>query len=223
MRAMILAAGRGERMGALTAAVPKPLLELDGESLIARQLRRLAKAGVDAAVINLSYRGMQIREALGDGARFGLGIRYSQEPEPPLGPAGGIVAALPLLGEDPFLLISADVVSDFDYGRLELDGTLGCLALVPNPSHHPEGDYGLAADARLTPTAPRLTYSGIALLSPALFARFEPGHRGWSEVFDPAVAAGQLRGLLHTGLWIDVGTPDRLAAAQALLAARGTA
>lgn len=220
MRAMILAAGRGERMGALTADTPKPLLALDGDTLIERQLHRLAGAGVAEAVVNVSYRGGQIRRALGDGTRYGLRIRYSPEPEPPLGTAGGIVAALPLLGADPFLLVSADVLSDFDVGRLDTAGALGQLVLVPNPAHHPAGDYGLARDGCLSLSAPRLTYAGIALLKPELFAGLEPGPRAWNEVFDPAVAAGRLKGVMHAGLWIDVGTPERLAAARALLAAR---
>lgn len=217
---MILAAGRGQRMRELTAATPKPLLELNGESLIARQLRRLAAAGVADAVINLSYRGEQIRAAVGNGADFGLRVAYSQEPEEPLETAGGIVAALPLLGTAPFLLVNADVVSDFDLRRLALGTTRGVLVLVPNPPHHPAGDYGLATDSRLTPQAPRYTYSGISLLSPELFAGLEPGRRPLSEVFDAAIAAGELAGVLHRGLWFDVGTADRLAAAAAALAAR---
>ena len=220
MRAMILAAGRGQRMRELTAATPKPLLELNGESLIARQLRRLAAAGVADAVINLSYRGEQIRAAVGNGADFGLDVAYSQEPEEPLETAGGIVAALPLLGTAPFLLVNADVVSDFDLTQLALGKAKGVLVLVPNPPHHPAGDYGLATDARLTAQAPRYTYSGISLLSPALFAGLEPGRRPLSEVFAAAIAAGELAGVLHRGLWFDVGTADRLAAAAAALAAR---
>jgi MurNAc alpha-1-phosphate uridylyltransferase len=218
---MILAAGRGERMGALTAATPKPLLEIQGEPLLVRQLHRLAAAGVRRVVINLSYRGDQIRAAIGDGAAFGLDVRYSQEPATPLETAGGIVAALPLLGAAPFLLVNADVVSDFDLTRLAADGTAdgqGTLVLVPNPAHHPDGDYGLGPDGRLTQAEPRYTYSGIARLAPALFAGLPPGRRPLSEVFDAAIAAGRLSGVLYRGLWIDVGTPARLATAAAALA-----
>jgi MurNAc alpha-1-phosphate uridylyltransferase len=217
---MILAAGRGERMGALTAATPKPLLDLNGESLIARQLRCLAAASVTEVVINLSYRGEQIRTAVGDGRRFGLSVRYSQEPDVPLETAGGIVAALPLLGDAPFLLINADVVCDYELARLQPGRAQGQLVLVPNPAHHPDGDYGLAADFRLIDAAPRYTYSGISLLAPALFADLAPGRRPLSEVFDAAIAAGQLAGVLHRGLWFDVGTPARLAEAGTALAAR---
>jgi N-acetyl-alpha-D-muramate 1-phosphate uridylyltransferase len=221
MRAMILAAGRGERMGALTATLPKPLLPIDGDSLIVRQLRRLAAAGVDEVVVNVSYRGEQIRAALGDGAAYGLLIHYSQEPTEPLETAGGIVAALPLLGDAPFLLTNADVVSDFDFARLTLGDADGVLALAPNPDHHASGDYGLGADGRLTARAPKFTYTGIALLSPALFAGLAPGRRPLAPLFDRAIAAGRLAGVLHEGLWIDVGTPERLAAARVRLRAPG--
>lgn len=220
MRAMILAAGRGERMGALTAARPKPLLSVGDESLIERQLRLLRAAGVTRAVINLSYRGEQIRAALGDGDRYGVALDYSLEPEPPLETAGGIVAALPLLGAAPFMLVNADVVADFDPARLVLDGALGCLVLVPNPDHNAAGDYGLAADGRLVAAAPRFTYAGISLLAPELFAGLAPGRRPLSAVFDAAIARGELRGVVHEGLWLDVGTPERLAAATAVLADR---
>jgi MurNAc alpha-1-phosphate uridylyltransferase len=218
MRAMILAAGRGERMGALTATTPKPLLSIAGTTLIERQLHALVAAGVDEAVINLSYRGEQIRAALGDGSRYGVALRFSQEPEPPLETAGGVVAALHLLGDAPFLLVNADVVADFDSRRLSLDGVGGSLVLVPNPPHNAAGDYGLSADQRLTLDAPRFTFAGISLLSPALFAGLAPGRRPLSEVFAAAIGRGALRGVLHEGLWFDVGTPERLAAAAAALA-----
>jgi MurNAc alpha-1-phosphate uridylyltransferase len=218
---MILAAGRGERMGPLTTSVPKPLLELGGQTLIARQLERLAAAGIDEVVINLSYRGDQIRAEVGDGARFGLNVTYSQEPETPLETAGGIIAALPELGSDAFVLVNADVVSDFDIRALDLAGSLGTLVLVPNPEHHPAGDYGIDADCRLRHDEPRFTYGGIALLSPNLFAGLAPGRRPLSQVFDAAIAQGLLRGVVHEGLWFDVGTPARLAAASAALAAHG--
>lgn len=221
MRAMILAAGRGERMGALTATTPKPLLALGGETLLGRQLRRLAAAGITEVVINLSYRGEQIRAAIGDGSRFGLSISYSPEPEPPLETAGGIVAALPLLGDTPFLLVNADVVSDFDLTRLGPDGSAGRLVLVPNPPHNAGGDYGLDADGRLTADPPRYTYAGISLLAPTLFAGLAPGRRPLAEVFAAAIADGALTGVLHQGLWFDVGTPARLAAAEAALAGAG--
>jgi MurNAc alpha-1-phosphate uridylyltransferase len=219
MRAMILAAGRGERMGALTANRPKPLLEIEGVSLLARQLGRLAAAGIREAVINLSYRGDQIRAAVGDGSRHGLRIAWSQEPEPPLGTAGGIIQALPLLGREPFLLVNADVVCDFDVAKLAPDGGMGCLVLVPNPSHHPRGDFGLDGEGRLVDSEPRLTYSGISLLDPALFDGLPPGRHALATVFLSAIAARNLAGVLHEGLWFDVGTPERLKAAASALEA----
>ena len=217
MRAMILAAGRGERMGALTATRPKPLLEIDGESLLARQLKRLATAGIREAVINLSYRGDQIRAAVGDGRRHGLHIAYSQEPDPPLGTAGGIVQALPRLGREPFVLVNADVVCDFDVAQLVPGAGMGRLVLVPNPAHHPRGDFGLDREGRLIDAEPRLTYSGISLLDPALFDGLPPGRHALADVFGKAIGERTLTGVVHAGLWFDVGTPERLQAAAAAL------
>jgi MurNAc alpha-1-phosphate uridylyltransferase len=215
---MILAAGRGERMGALTDALPKPLLRVGPETLIERQLRQVAACGIDEVVINLSYRGEQIRAALGDGSRFGVRVAYSQEPEPPLETGGGIVEALPLLGRGPFLLVNADVVCDFELGALGPPRGHGTLVLVPNPAHHPAGDCGLAADGRLVAAAPRLTFAGISLLDTALFAGLGRGRRSLKSVLDAAIAKGDVYGLVHSGAWLDVGTPERLAAARALLA-----
>lgn len=218
MRAMILAAGRGTRMGSLTKASPKPLLEIRGQTLIARQLTRLANAGIRQVVINLSYRGNQIRAAVGDGGRFGLTVSYSEEPPEPLDTAGGIIQALPLLGDEAFLVVNADVVSDFDFGVLALRGESGVLVLVPNPAHHPAGDYGIDATGHLTADEPKLTFAGISLLSPALFDGLAPGRRPLSQVFDNAIAARRLSGLIHAGSWFDVGTPERLAVACAAFA-----
>ena len=217
---MLLAAGRGERMGALTAEQPKPLLDVGGESLIARHLRRLTAAGFHDVVVNLSYRGAQIRAALGDGERFGLRIRYSEEGEPPLETAGGIIHALPLLGDAPFLLVNADVVTDLDFAAWRREQPQSALLLVPNPDHNPAGDFGLDARGRITARPPLLTYGGIATLDPALFAGFAPGRRPLKPVLDAAVAAGALRGVRYEGLWADVGTPERLARAREMLAAR---
>jgi MurNAc alpha-1-phosphate uridylyltransferase len=217
MRAMILAAGRGTRMASLTQTTPKPLLELGNESLLERQLSRLGAAGIRDVVVNLSYRGDQIRAAIGDGSRFALTVSYSEEPPEPLETAGGIIQALPLLGDEPFLVINADVVSDFDFADLAgRDGT-GTLVLVPNPAHHSGGDYGIDRHGVLTTDEPKWTFAGISLLSPALFAGLSPRRRPLSQVFDAAIAARQLKGLIHAGAWIDVGTPERLAAARRAL------
>jgi N-acetyl-alpha-D-muramate 1-phosphate uridylyltransferase len=214
MQAMILAAGRGERMGALTARRPKPLLKIAGESLIERHVRRLARCGIEQVVVNLSYRGEQIRERLGAGERLGLSIAYSEEGEPPLETAGGIVRALPFLGTSPFLLVNADVFTDFDFGAL-LAARRPSLVLVPNPPHHPRGDFGLDEAGFVRAEPPLYTYAGIALLDPSLFAGLSDGRRALKPVLDLSIARRELGGLLHRGLWIDVGTPERLAAARA--------
>lgn len=249
VKAMLLAAGRGERMGPLTADLPKPLLSLGSETLIERHLRRLAGAGFGEIVINLSYRGGQIRSAVGDVTPWGQTVAYSEEGEPPLETAGGIVHALPLLGDGAFLAVSTDVVTDCDFAALRAAGAglggapdetgarpgrandaiatgfgrarvaTGHLVLVPNPPHHPDGDFGLAPDGRLSAAPPRHTFSGIAVLHPALFRGLAPGIRPLRDVLHPAVRRGALLGGVYEGLWRDVGTPERLADVRALVGA----
>ena len=219
MKAMVLAAGRGERMGALTADRPKPLLEIGSVSLIERHLQRLAASGVEEAVVNLSYRGAQIRERLGDGERFGLAIRYSDEGEPPLETAGGIVRALPLLGAAPFLLVNADVFTDFDFDALTRDPR-SALVLVPNPAHHLRGDFGSDESGLVRAAPPLSTYGGIAVLDPKLFAGLADGRRPLKPVLDEAIARRELRAVHYRGLWLDVGTPERLDEARRIVAAR---
>jgi MurNAc alpha-1-phosphate uridylyltransferase len=211
---MILAAGRGERMGQLTAVQPKPLLTLGGVALIEHHVARLTAFGFHEIVINLSYRGAQIRDYLGDGKRFGATIAYSEEGEPPLETAGGIVHALPLLGEAPFLLVNSDVFTDFDYRTLAAERS-PTIVLVHNPEHNARGDFGLDA-GRVLGEPRSYTYAGIALLDPTLFAGLEPGRRPLKAVLDAAIARGELRGVRFEGLWIDVGTPERLEAARAI-------
>jgi len=217
MKAMLLAAGLGTRMGALTAQVPKPLLRIAGEALIERHLRHLSVAGIDEVVINLSYRGDQIREYLGDGTRFGVSILYSTEGEPPLETGGGIINALPLLGRDPFWLVNADIVSDFDLGRVDLGEAIGLLVLVPNPGHHPSGDFGIDSRGRATLDAPLLTFSGISMLHPKLFDGYRPGRQPLKPILDAAIDRGEMRACRYDGAWIDVGTPERLEAADAMI------
>lgn len=212
---MILAAGRGERMGALTAELPKPLLDVGGAALIEHHLVRLAASGFTEIVINLSYRGEQLRARLGDGARYGVSIVYSDEGEPPLETAGGIVHALPLLGDAPFLLVNSDVFTDFDFRTLAAQPRTPALVLVANPPHHPHGDFGLGADGFVTAAAPRLTYAGIAVFESRAFATLAPGRRPLKPWLDAAIARRELRGIVHSGLWLDVGTPERLAVARA--------
>ncbi|HXC60985.1 MAG TPA: nucleotidyltransferase family protein [Steroidobacteraceae bacterium] len=218
MKAMLLAAGRGERMRPLTDHTPKPLLEVAGRPLIAWHLRRLAQAGIRDVVINLSWLGEMIATALGDGAAHGVRIQYSREPWPALETGGGIRQALPLLGDDPFLLVNGDVYTDVDFEALQLrPGDLAQLVLVPNPDHHPRGDFWLE-DARIAEAgAQRLTYSGVALLRPELLLEAEPGRFPLLPWLLKAQVAGRLGGQRHDGLWIDVGTPERLAELDARL------
>jgi N-acetyl-alpha-D-muramate 1-phosphate uridylyltransferase len=220
MKAMLLAAGRGERMAALTVSQPKPLLEVGGMALIERHVARLAAAGVRELFVNLSYRGAQIRERLGDGARYGVTIEYSDEGEPPLETAGGIVHALPLLGREPFLLVNSDVLTDFDCSQLRTDSARNSLVLVPNPDHHPRGDFGIDGTGHVSIEGPLLTYAGLANLGPELFTEFPPGRRPLKPVLDAAIARGLLRAIRYDGLWLDVGTPERLERGRRILAGR---
>lgn len=214
MRAMILAAGRGTRMGGLTDGLPKPLLSLGEESLLERHIRRLAATGFRDVVINVSYGAAQIQQAIGTGARWNVSLHYSVEGEPPLETGGGIVKALPLLGSGPFVLVNADVLTEFDFAKLKLDAALGLLVLVANPPHNVEGDFGLDADSRIVASPPRWTFAGISVLHPALFAGLTAGRRPLKPIFDAAIARGELLGLPYDGFWMDVGTPERLAIAR---------
>jgi MurNAc alpha-1-phosphate uridylyltransferase len=210
---MLLAAGRGERMRPLTDHCPKPLLEVGGKPLIVWHLEALAAAGLRDVVINLSWLGAQIRAALGDGARHGVRLAYSEEGEPPLETGGGIQRALPLLGPGPFLLVNGDVFADVDFRALRLPaGSLAHLVLVPNPDHHPRGDFHLQ-DGRITATAgERLTYAGIAVVDPALLEGAGSGRFPLLPWLQRAREAGRLTGQRHDGYWLDVGTPERLEA-----------
>ncbi|MFU8832273.1 MAG: N-acetylmuramate alpha-1-phosphate uridylyltransferase MurU [Wenzhouxiangella sp.] len=212
MRAMILAAGRGERLRPLTDTTPKPLLEVGGKPLIGYHLERLATAGFEDVVINLGWLGEQISSALGTGASFGLNIHYSPEPPGALETAGGIVQALPLLGNQPFAVISGDILCDYPYEKLvgiDPEG-LAHLVMVSNPDHHSDGDFRLV-DGRLEPgPGPRLTFSGIGVYQPAMFRNLAPGRRPLRPVFEQALSAGQLSGEHHRGNWSDIGTIERL-------------
>ena len=215
---MILAAGRGERMRPLTEKLPKPLLEVGGHRLIEYHLASLVDLGVRDVVINLSWHGGRIREALGDGASRGVSIRYSEEGPEPLGTGGGIAAALPLLGAEPFLVLNGDVWTDFSLRSLKAPAdSLAHLVLVDNPGHHPGGDFALAAGGRVTAGDERLTFSGLSVLNPALFAGVAPGFLALKPLLEAALAAGRLTGQRHGGAWRDVGTPERLAALDAEL------
>lgn len=221
MKVMILAAGRGERMRPLTDHTPKPLLPAGGKPLIVWHLERLAKAGLCEVVINHAHLGGQIEAALGDGARWGLSIRYSAEPEGALETAGGIANALPLLGHDePFLVVNGDIYCDWDVARAATavaTTDLAHLVLVPNPPQHPRGDFSLTgtqvgADIAATAGAQVFTFSGIGIYRPQLFADIRCGERAQlAPLLRTAMAAGRVSGELHAGRWTDVGTPQRLA------------
>lgn len=212
MKAMILAAGRGERLRPLTDHTPKPLLRVGSGLLIEHHLVKLAKAGFSEVVVNLGWLGEQIRQTLGTGQQYGLVIEYSPEPPGALETAGGIVQALPLLGDQPFAAIAADILSDFDYQTLHPPKSpfLGRLVMVDNPSHHPEGDFSLDGERLQTEGRNRLTFSGIAVYQPALFRHLTPGRRALRPVFEAAISSGQLAGCHHSGYWSDIGTPERL-------------
>ncbi len=213
MKAMILAAGRGERMRPLTDHIPKPLLTAAGKPLIEYHLERLKSAGYDDIVINLHHLGEQIRERLGDGSRFGLSIRYSVESPALLETGGGIHQALPLLGDGPFLVINGDIWTECDLTPPVLnDNLLAHLILVPNPPHHPDGDFGLEkgmikSDGRTE----RFTFSGIGWYRAALFDNCEPGAFPLAPLLRNAAARNLISGTLCTQKWTDVGTPQRLA------------
>ncbi len=218
MRAMILAAGRGERMRPLTDHTPKPLLSVAGKPLIVWHLERLAAAGFTEVVINHAWLGAQIEAALGDGSAYGLRLRYSPE-SPALETAGGIAQALPLLGEGPFLVINGDVWCDWDPAQAHaraagLPAGGAWLLLVDNPSQHPQGDFRLHADGRVGEAdSERLTFSGIGIYDPELFAALPAGSPApLAPLLRQAMAQGRVRGARHTGRWTDVGTPERLAA-----------
>ena len=218
MRAMILAAGRGERMRPLTDRLPKPLLEAGGYPLIEYHLASVLKHGISDVVINLSWLGQKIREAIGDGRRHGLPIQYSEEGPEPLGTGGGIFAALPMLGAEPFLVVNGDVWCDLPFDSLSRPaGSLAHLVMVENPAHHPQGDYGLDSGGLVLPLRSRLTYAGISVLDPRLFDGCSPGIFPLKPLLDAAMRAGRLTGQRHTGGWTDVGTPARLAGLDAEL------
>jgi len=224
MRTMILAAGRGERMRPLTDRCPKPLLEVGGRPLIVWHLERLARAGLREVVINHAHLGEQLERALGDGARWGLRIAWSPEREA-LETAGGIANALPLLGDAPFLVINGDVWCDFDPARartiaaqMRAAGEDAWCVLVPNPIHHPDGDFGLVTGRLSNAATPRRTFAGIGVYRPGFFGAIPRGERApLGPLLRAAADAGRAGGELHTGRWVDVGTPQRLAELDAQL------
>ena len=222
MKAMILAAGKGERLRPLTLHTPKPLVRAAGVPLIEYHVRALAAAGFEELVINHAWLGQQIEDYLGDGSRFGVTIRYSAEGEP-LETGGGIHQALGLLGDEPFLVVNGDIWTDYDFAKLRrpLSG-LAHLVLVNNPPHHPNGDFSLIGLAVAEPGSDRdaLTYSGISVLHPALFENCQPGAFKLAPLLRRGMGEGKVSGECHAGRWVDVGTHERLAEVERLLEAR---
>lgn len=218
MKAMILAAGFGKRLRPLTETMPKPLISVRGKPLIQYHLEALARAGLTDIVVNSAWLGEKLENALGDGGQFGVHIRWSREGTP-LETGGGILRALPLLGAAPFVLINADVWTDYPVAQLaghSLGANLAHLVLVPNPEHHPEGDFVLDKAGKLLVGRPgsTLTYSGLALLHPALFRSAPTGCAKFPlrQVLTAAITAGRATGECYTGEWSDVGTMARLRA-----------
>lgn len=220
MKAMILAAGRGERMRPLTDTTPKPLLQIAGKRLIEYHIEALVQAGISELVINHAWLGEQIKTYLGDGSRYGARIQYSRE-EQALETAGGIKKALNLLGAEPFIVVNGDVYTDYSYAQLAcllngpvLTNRMAHLVLVPNPEHHPKGDFycrnhqvsgqqGFAQEQRYT-------FSGIACYQPELFHNLETGKQALAPVLRAAMAKQQVSGEIYQGIWCDIGTPQRL-------------
>lgn len=218
MKAMVLAAGRGERMRPLTDTVPKPLVSVAGRPLIVWHLQALARAGFREVVVNLSWLGVQVRAALGDGSAFGLNIRYSEEGPVALETGGGILRALPLLGPEPFLVVSGDVWTDIDFARVRLEpDALAHLVLIANPPHHPRGDFGLEAGWVVDRDGERLTYANVGIYRPEFFAGCTEARFPLIQPLKRAIAARRVRGEVHRGAWCDVGTPERLASLEAQL------
>lgn len=240
MKAMVFAAGRGERMRPLTDQTPKPLLEVAGRTLIEHHLERIANAGIDEVVINIAWLGEQIVERLGDGRAYGLRIHWSREPEGALETGGGLLHALPLLGDAPFLLVNADIWIDRDFATLPREPAGSAhLVLVDNPAHHRTGDFFLDEAGRVRDQQPeagsasRLTYAGLGVFRPSLLAGWRgvighaPGAREHpprfplAPVLRAAARDGRVTGEHHAGDWTDVGTPERLAELRARCTGQG--
>lgn len=212
MKAMILAAGHGKRMRPLTDNTPKPLLGVGGKSLIVWHIQRLRQGGIKEFVINLGWCGWKIPEALGDGSQWGISIQYSDEQESgPLETAGGIIQALPLLGDKPFIVVNGDVWCDYTYEPISLtENNLAHLILVRNPTHNPEGDFCLQEQQVKNSGQPSYTFSGIGYYHPALFARQPQGKLPLAPLLREAMEQGQVSGEYFQGDWRDIGTPERL-------------
>jgi MurNAc alpha-1-phosphate uridylyltransferase len=219
-RAMILAAGRGERMRPLTLTTPKPLLAVAGKPLIEWHLEHLARAGITDVAINISWLGDRLRNAVGDGRRHGLSITWFDEGPEPLEAAGGIINALGFFANEPFVVVNGDIFTDYALPPVAPQG--GCLAhlvLVPNPVERPRGDFAVECGELRVDGARRYTFGCIATYHPAFFAGLAPGRRTLRPLLDRALGAGRVTAELFQGRWVDVGTPERLAALDSMLVA----
>ena len=210
---MILAAGRGERMRPLTDSTPKPLLIAGGKPLIQHTIEQLVSANFTEIVINIAHLGSQIKKTLGNGSQFGASIIYSDEGETALETAGGIINALPLLGEEPFLVVNGDIANNYDFLQLhnkQVD--LAHLVLIPNPQHHPEGDFHLSTDGLIhVEGKPTLTFSGIGVYHPKLFNNIDSGKIKLAPILRTVMSQQRVSGEKFDGFWMDIGTPERLA------------
>jgi MurNAc alpha-1-phosphate uridylyltransferase len=217
MRAMILAAGRGERMGALTETIPKPLLQVSGHYLIEYVIARLKLAGITEIVINISYLALQIKSSIGNGEKYGVNIMYSEEADR-LETGGGILQALPLLGSSPFLVVSADILTDFAFQTLPKEPNgLAHLVLVDNPDFHSEGDFGLQNTYVNQHAVPKFTFANIGIFRPELFKENQKENKKkfpLRNLLLPAIANQQITGEYFNGIWYNIGTPNELAKAE---------
>ena len=214
MKAMILAAGRGDRMRPLTDITPKPLLKVAGKPLIQYTIENLVAAGFTELVINVAYLGEQIMQTLGDGKQFGANIVYSPEGAEGLETAGGIIHALPLLGAEPFLVVNSDVACDFPLAQLkQAPKGLAHLVFIPNPEHHPDGDFSLGPDGIMSVESNnKCTFSGIGVYKPELFSGVPEGKLKLRPVLEQAMADELVSGEKFSGFWMDIGTQERLQA-----------
>lgn len=210
MKAMILAAGRGERLRPLTDECPKPLLPIDSKPIIEHTITNLVDSGITEIIINLSWKASLIREMLGDGNQFGANLSYSDEGGEALETAGGIQKALSFFEGQPFLVVNGDIYSDYPYSNL-LDKPVehAYLVLVPNPDHHPQGDFGLESNLVVNQTAQQLTFSGIGVYHPVLFESLQPGRHPLGPLLRESIARGKVKGECYSGVWMDIGTVQR--------------
>jgi MurNAc alpha-1-phosphate uridylyltransferase len=217
---MILAAGRGERMRPLTDRTPKPLLKVGGRSLLEYHLLALRAAGIVDVTVNSAHLSEQVSDFLGDGARWQMRFCHSPEPDGALETGGGIFNALRFLGDDAFVVVNGDIWCDFDYSRIpRLRHQLAHLVLVDNPPHNPRGDFALRRTRVVEDPAKQLTFSGISVLHPQLFAGCQPGRFPLAPLLRRAIGSGHVSGEHYRGRWSDIGTPQRLAALEAELSA----